>query len=258
MSKFKVYLSPSDQTRNTYAYGGTTEAIQCGRIAEATKKALERNGIEVMVGQYDTMANRCAASDKFGANLHVPIHTNAANGQVAGTRMFSYDYSGDGYKACKAIFNRLAPVTPGTSEVIKADPTLYEIAHPSAPTAYIEVDFHDVPEVAKWIINHTNDIAEAICHGICDYFGVAYKKAETTTEKTISVKMRQLKKGMSGNDCVMLKVMLKAKGYITFNPLANDKFGKKTKAAVQAFQKDNGIKQTGIVGIYTWKALLRK
>ena len=39
----KVYLSPSDQTKNTYAYGNTNEAVQCGRIAEATKKALKRN-----------------------------------------------------------------------------------------------------------------------------------------------------------------------------------------------------------------------
>ena len=40
----KVYLSPSDQTKNLYAYGNTNEAVQCGKIAEATKKALERNG----------------------------------------------------------------------------------------------------------------------------------------------------------------------------------------------------------------------
>jgi len=58
----RVYLSPSDQRRNTYAVGDTTEAIQCGRIAEACKAALERSGVEVMLGQYDTMQNRVAAS----------------------------------------------------------------------------------------------------------------------------------------------------------------------------------------------------
>ena len=78
----KVYLSPSNQDTNTYAYGNTKEAVQCGKIATACKAALERNGVQVMIGQYDTMANRCAASDKFGADLHVPIHTNACNGSV--------------------------------------------------------------------------------------------------------------------------------------------------------------------------------
>lgn len=46
----KVYLSPSDQRRNTYAVGSTTEDVQCGRIAAACKAALERSGVEVMVG----------------------------------------------------------------------------------------------------------------------------------------------------------------------------------------------------------------
>ena len=45
---------------------------------------------------------------------------------------------------------------------------------PKAPTAYIEVDFHDVPNVARWIVDHVEEIAEAICRGVCDYFHVLY------------------------------------------------------------------------------------
>lgn len=171
----RVYLSPSDQKNNAYAYGNTTEAVQCGKIAEACKAALERSGVEVKVGQYDTMANRCAASNAFGANLHVPIHTNAYNGKVSGTRMFCYKSNGEGYKACKAIFDVLAPYTPGTSENIKVNADLYEVCVPAAPTAYIEVDFHDVPSVAKWIIENTTAIGEKIAKGICNYLRVAYK-----------------------------------------------------------------------------------
>ena len=173
MSK-KVYLSPSDQKNNAYAYGNTTEAIQCGKIAEACKAALERSGVEVMVGQYDTMGNRCAASDAFGANLHVPIHTNAYNGKVSGTRMFCYESNGEGYKACKAIFDVLAPYSPGTSENIKVNADLYEVRVPAAPTAYIEVDFHDVPSVAKWIVENTTGIGEKIARGICKYLNVKF------------------------------------------------------------------------------------
>ena len=175
----KVYLSPSDQTNNAYAYGNTTEAIQCGKIAEACKIALERSGVEVMVGQYDTMANRCKASDAFGANLHVPIHTNAYNGKVSGTRMFCYHSNGEGYRACKSIFNVLAPLTPGKSENISVNAKLFEVRVPSAPTAYIEVDFHDVPSVAQWIVEHTTDIGEAIAKGLCKYLGVKFVPAQT-------------------------------------------------------------------------------
>ena len=179
----KVYLSPSDQTNNRYAYGNTTEAVQCGKIAEACRVALVRCGIEVKVGQYDTMANRCAASNAFGADLHVPIHTNAFNGQVRGTRMFCYSSNGEGMKACKSIFAVVAPLTPGTSENIKVNSELYEVRVPAAPTAYIECEFHDNAESAKWIVEHTSEIGEAIAHGICNYFGITYKAEEEPTSQ---------------------------------------------------------------------------
>lgn len=177
----KVYLSPSDQKANTYSYGGTTEAIVCGKIAEECRKALVHNGVEVMVGQYDTMANRCKASDKFGADIHVPIHTNAFNEKVSGTRIFCYDLKGKGYEYAKKIFDVLAPVTPGTSENIKVN-RIFEVRTPKAPTVYIEVDFHDVPTVAKWLIANTTVIGEAIAEGICDALGVEYKDKEPVVE----------------------------------------------------------------------------
>lgn len=154
----KVYLSPSNQTDNRYAYGNTTEAVQCGKIADACRIALERSGVTVKVGHMPSMQDKCKESNAFGADLHVPIHTNAFNGQVSGTRMFCFNSGGEGMKACKAIFNRLAPVTPGTSENIRVDASLYEVRVPSAPTAYVECEFHDNATTAKWIVEHTADI----------------------------------------------------------------------------------------------------
>ena len=180
---YRVFLSPSDQKKNAYAYGNTNEAEVCGKIAEATKAALMRCGIEVDMTQYEPMSSKCAKSDAFGANLHVPIHTNAYNHQVAGTRIMCSSMSGEGYRAAKAIFDVLAPITPGTSENVSAHPELYEIRVASAPTAYIEVDFHDVPAVAKWLVVNTEVIGEAICHGICNYAGIAYKQPGTQTDK---------------------------------------------------------------------------
>lgn len=174
----KVYLSPSNQTDNHYAYGNTTEAVQCGKIADACRIALERSGVTVKVGHMPSMQDKYKESNAFGADLHVPIHTNAFNGKVSGTRMFCFSQDGKGMKACKAIFARLAPVTPGTSENIRVDASLYEVRVPSAPTAYVECEFHDNTATAKWIVEHTADIGEAIAQGICDYFGVTYKAPE--------------------------------------------------------------------------------
>ena len=128
--------------------------------------------------------------------------------------MFCLDFNGEGYKACKAIFDVLAPYTPGTSENIKEYPGLFEIKVPKAPTAYIEVDFHSVPSVAKWIIEHTTEIGEKIAEGICHYFGVAYKTSvapkPTTSDKLYKVQVGAFR--VKANAEAML-AKLKAAGF---------------------------------------------
>ena len=175
----KIYISPSDQVKNAYAAGDTSEAVQCRRIAKALVTALKRCGLEGKTNTTDSMADRVAESNAWPADLHVCIHTNAYNATVSGTRIFSFDLTGEGYKAAKAIFSRLAPLTPGKSENIKPYPELYEVRKSSAPCVYIEVDFHDVDTVALWLVEHTEEIAEEICRGICEYFGVAYVSPST-------------------------------------------------------------------------------
>lgn len=175
---YKVFLSPSNQYDNVYAYGNTTEGVQCGKIADACKIALERSGVDVMLMHDESMQTKCAESNKFGADLHVPIHTNAFNGSVMGTRMFCYSTGGKGMEACKAIFARLAPITPGESENIQVNADYYEVRVPAAPTAYIECEFHDTVDGAKWIVENTVLIGETIARGICDYFGVTFKEPE--------------------------------------------------------------------------------
>ena len=178
MSK-RVYISPSDQTENRYAWGNTNEHVQCQKIAEAEAAALRRSGVEVKLAAFGTtMAQRCAESDAWRADIHNCVHTNAANGKVMGTRLFCYAIPGKGYDACKAVFNELAPLSPGTSENIQANSRLYEVRTPAAPTVYCECEFHDTVEGAKWIVEHTTEIGEAIAKGLCKYLGVAFVPAK--------------------------------------------------------------------------------
>ena len=272
----KVYLSPSNQTDNLYAYGNTTEAVQCGKIADACRAALERSGVTVKVGHMPSMQDKCKESNAFGADLHVPIHTNAFNGTVSGTRMFCFNSSGEGMKACKAIFARLAPVTPGTSENIRVDASLYEVRVPSAPTAYIECEFHDNATTAKWIVEHTVDIGEAIARGICDYLRKRFKPAEqpasatdaapatptkpskTSEEETINMELRMLKRGMEGNDVRAAMLLMKDKGYYEGNISKNDKlFGPKMEAGLRRMQADHNLGVDGILGSNSWHFLLK-
>ena len=169
----KIYLSPSSQHENPYAYGGTNEAAQCMKIAHACEAALNRCGFEAVVGG-GTMYTRVPESNRWGADLHVAIHTNAANGKTTGTRCYAWKTGGDGFRAAQSIFNVLAPITPGVSEGVFEQHGWYEIKNTKAPCVYVECEFHDVPETAKWIVEHTTEIGEAIAHGICNYYGVTY------------------------------------------------------------------------------------
>lgn len=182
MSK-KIYFSPSDQMRNTYAVGNTTEAIQCRQIALYAVEAAKRCGFEALTNVTDNgddaMDKRIQESNAWGADAHIPIHTNAFNGSVAGTRMFCYDGSGEGYKICKAIMDTLSPITPGESDNITAK-HYDEVLYANAPTAYLEIGFHDNSAEAQWIIDHKQEIAEAIVQGLCNYYGVSYVAPATS------------------------------------------------------------------------------
>lgn len=184
MSK-KIYLSPSDQNRNMYAYGDTNEMIQCRRIADACEKALKRCGFEVKNNQSDTMEARVAESNRWDADLHIPIHTNAYNSAVGGTRVFYYAKNGYGNVAAQHVYDALKGVSPGTADNISAYPELYELRNTTATAVYVEAEFHDVPKYAKWIIEHVEDIGEAICKGVCAYFGVTYIGTSENVKKPV-------------------------------------------------------------------------
>lgn len=175
MSK-KIYISPSSQPENKYAVGNTNEEVQCNKIAAAVAVALERCGMNgILPSSKDTtMYDRARESNAAHVDLHMPIHSNAYNGKVAGLRIFLYKLGGEAEKIARAIEAELAPITPGESDGISAVPGLYEIKSTNAVCVYLEVGFHDNPEEAQWIIDHTEDIAEAICKGLCNYYGVKY------------------------------------------------------------------------------------
>ncbi len=173
----KIYISPSDQVENLYAVGNTNEAVQCRKIALALAEALKRCGLEARTNTADggqAMYDRVKESNTWGADAHICIHTNAFNGKVSGFRAFYYNAGGAGHKLCKAIMATVAPVTPGTSDGVSAMPGFYEVNSTNCPCAYLELGFHDNPTEARYIIDHTVELAEAICEGICNHYGVAY------------------------------------------------------------------------------------
>lgn len=121
-------------------------------------------------------------------------------------------------------------------------------------------------DVDKYVIRHY-DVIGKICPkqmaGNNNAEWIAFKnlvKSKLTTsakDKTVNPSVRQIKKGMSGNDVRCAMLILKDKGYYTAS--VDDVFGEKMLAAVKSFQKKCGSKTCdGIIGEWTWRMLLKK
>ena len=178
----KIYLSPSMQDYNRYAAGDTTEMRQCSRIAEAAEKALLRCGFEVKRAPMGQSAERNVAdSNAWNADFHIPIHTNAGGGK--GCVIFLSELSGEKYNYARAIYNAVDSVTLYRSVYGVRAQSFYETNATKAPCLYVECEFHDNPELARWIIGNTVTLGEAICRGICKAAGKEYIQEDENMER---------------------------------------------------------------------------
>ena len=175
----KIYLSPSNQNANTYYYGNTNEMEQCNRIAEAAEKHLKRNGYEVKRAQKGQDMNvSIRESNNWGADVHVPIHTNAGGGRGALVMVHAKVPANSKY--AQPVYDNLMDICPkGGGYGVRTDNEicgydLSEIVDTSAIAVYCECEFHDNAELAKWIIENVDKIGEAIAKGICEGDGKTY------------------------------------------------------------------------------------
>ena len=88
--------------------------------------------------------------------------------------------------------------------------------------------------------------------------GVTPTTSHPVAEKTVSVKVRQLSKGMDGNDVKTLQSALIANGFSCGTAGADGDFGNATAAALRKFQTKYGLGADGIAGNATWSKLLGK
>lgn len=162
----KIYLSPSAQPHNAYAVGNTTEQVQCNRIAAAAKAALERNGYIVRKApEGQSYVKNVAESNAWGADIHMPIHTNAG-GNNKGTLGLCYKGCVNN-KYMQAVYEAVAECTPWPDMGIGVRSDLYEINKTNMMCVYIECAFHDKADSAQWIINNVTALGEAIAKGFC-------------------------------------------------------------------------------------------
>lgn len=178
---YKIALSPEDRSSNKYAVDGTNERDQMRLLANALEQELLHYGFEVKNMQYGGMYDRVADAEMWGADLYLALHTNGFDGKVAGTRVHCYP-SEKSRKLGQLIQDRIAPLSPGTSDKLVESTTLYELRAPSCPAVLPEYEFHDNPTAARWIVDHIQLLAEETAKAVCEYYGM---KPEQQTEPAL-------------------------------------------------------------------------
>ena len=290
----KIFLSPSNQNTNAYAWGDTNEMAQCNLIAQACETALIRNGFEVKrppAGQ--GLTKTVEQSNAWGADLHIPIHTNASGGNVTGgTLVLLYSISGENEKAGRAILDAVAPLTPGGDYALRRNAGFYEIRSAKAITVYVECEFHDTVKGAKFIVENTAPLGEAIAKGVCSYYGVSFTESGSTPGQKPEEEERPVSSlnvgawqraaiadgysfpkfgadGIWGDESlgVAKKALVRKTSPYTNKNLtklvqsflgvtADGLCGDKTTAAIKAWQGANGLTADGVIGVNSWKKLL--
>lgn len=183
-----VYLSPENRTYNSYAGVDANESQQMYKVASLMKPMLEQLGYRVYIADINTSIrttsefNRADEAKSLGAAVYVALHTNAVNGtnngSAHGTVCFYNGKNAGARELAQSIYDSLSTVMTWNSRGIHDDITesalngqkpYAEVKNPTMANLICEVEFHDYPAYAKWIVDNTETIARLITAGIDKY-----------------------------------------------------------------------------------------
>lgn len=175
----RVYLSPSLQEFNPFVNGGSEEEVM-NLIADAMEPYLTASGIEFIRNSPEmSLGEAIAQSNNSGVDFHLAIHSNASPASVAGQRqgpvVYYYSTSQPGQRMADIIAENFEEIYPNPSLVqTMATTTLRELRRTNAPSALVEVAYHDNVEDAAWIKNNIQSIARALSRSLAEYFGIPF------------------------------------------------------------------------------------
>src|SRR5690554_5969286 len=176
----KIYLSPSRQPHNLYTGIKTNEQEQMEHLAVYVKVALENyKDVQVKIATSSkTIQERAIESKEWKADLYIALHSNAGSPTAKGAVCFYHQDSKQSKNIAEYIIEKLNSITPHGSnrwkQVYKGVKNvegfnLFEVREPfknGLVPVLIEVDFHDNPTTAKYIVENKPTIGRAIAEGI--------------------------------------------------------------------------------------------
>ncbi len=149
-------------------------------VAELVRKECEGQGFSVLMTRDDdyflTLDQRCVIANNAKADIFVSVHCNsAANTAAKGTEVY-YSYGENSIKLANYVYEHMIELVNTTPRGVKQERHYVTTYTKNMPAILCELAFlsnaddyarlHDKACQARW--------AEAICRGICDYYGVDY------------------------------------------------------------------------------------
>ena len=169
---YKVYLSPSNQPRNKCVLGHS-EKDHCEELVQRMLPLLRARGIEYRLRNPNkSMSTSVAEATAWGAQLYMPIHTNAASGKARGTRFGYAPGRKDSMEVGKIFKQNWLEIYPLHDKVFVCPYDFYEARAPKCPSVYTETIFHDHIDDAKWFHANMDIIAQNFVESIADFLKV--------------------------------------------------------------------------------------
>ena len=154
---------------------------------DTAKKNIVSKGIECIIASPGTMSQKVAQSKAWGAELYMPMHTNAtSNGGAKGTRFGFYTGRGDSSRACTIFKNRWVQFYPYSQLVHTCTYPFSEAKNPRCPSVYCEIIFHSNKEDAAWFHNNLDGVANQLALCVQDFFNVAPSTPDKPKEEPMN------------------------------------------------------------------------
>ncbi len=172
----KIYLAPSNQGANRYGIGNTNEKDVCNRITDKLVTLLQEYDVAVRRGaNSQTIQQKAAEANAWGASVYLSIHTNAGGGE--GTEVWYHPKRTGSMALAKCVYDAVAPKSPGRDRGLKSSILYLDLNQPKMPCCLCELAFHDNKADTEWLLNKQEEIARALVSGLAAFTGMKKKKA---------------------------------------------------------------------------------
>lgn len=151
---------------------GLRESDVTHDIMQLVMYYLQQIDYETIQVQDDNLQSICDASNKFGADLFVSIHCNAAaNTDAKGTETLCYTTGGESEKLASSIQKQIIDSLGTVERGVKIGSGLYVLKHTDCPAVLVECAFISNSEDEALLASDEGKegFARAIARGITDY-----------------------------------------------------------------------------------------